>query len=286
MTETSIELRVRYAEIAGDHAYYANYLGWIEACMGKFYRDCKLPFLGFEHTGIRTMVAEAFCKFIRPARYDDLLRITMRFTAAAPKRAKFEHEIRRGDELLAEARTTHVLAVDGKDGLQPFPEDVLALAGTREERVGVLDKPGELSPEPQSVFRNASTFPVRYRETDAVGIVYFSNYLVYFEVGRTELLRAAGLSFTDLKAGGVRMPVARAYCKFLAPLAYGDDVTVKTWIPAVRKVQLAFRYELTRAADGAPVASGFTVHGCLDAAGRPMRVPEPIEKLAAARQAG
>jgi len=51
-------------------------------------------------------------------------------------------------------------------------------------------------------------------------------------------------------------------------------------------VQLAFRYELTRAADGAPVASGFTVHGCLDAAGRPVRVPEQIERLAAAGHAG
>ena len=53
-----------------------------------------------------------------------------------------------------------------------------------------------------------------------------------------------------------------------------------------KKVQLAFRYELTRAADGAPVASGFTVHGCLDAAGRPVRVPEQIERLAAAGHAG
>lgn len=282
MTTTTSNLRVRYAEIAGDHVYYANYFAWIEANMGGFYREHGIPWLGFEHTGITTMVAESHARFIRPARYDDIVTVSTTFVAAAPKRACFVHEISRQGEPLAQLRTTHVLRMAGHEGLQVIPEAVAGLAGSRVERVAVLDKPEDF-PDPDGCgtrFHNLAEFPVRYKETDAVATVYFSNHYVYYEVGRTELLRAAGATFTDLKAGGVRLPVARAYCRYLAPVRYGDSVAVKTWIAWARKVQLTFRYELTRKSDGALCAAGFTTHGCLDASDRAVRVPELLENLA------
>ena len=282
MTALSSTLRVRYAELAGDHVYYANYLGWVEANMGEFYRRYNVPWLGYEQAGIRTMVAESFGRFIRPARYDDAVTVTTVFAAAAPKRAYFEHEITRQGELLAQFRTTHVLMAAGRDGVQPIPDDIARLAGERVERVSVLEKPEDFpdpdGPGPAAV--TAAEFPVRYKETAAAGAVYFSNHYVYFEVGRTELLRSAGLSFTDLKADGVRLPVARAYCRYLAPIAYGDTILVKTWIASVKKVQLTFRCDLVRKSDGAAIASGFTIHGCTDASGKPIRVPEAIGRTA------
>lgn len=288
MTTTTSSFRVRYAEIAGDHVYYANYFAWIEANMGGFYREHDIPWLGFERTGVTTMVAESYARFIRPARYDDVVTVATTFAAVAPKRAYFEHEISRGGELLAQIRTTHVLRVAAQEGLQVIPEHVARLAGRRVERVEVLDSPGDFpdadgcgAGEDGGVkLCNVTEFPVRYKETDAVGTVYFSNHYVYYEIGRTELLRAAGTSFTDLKAGGVRLPVARAYCRYLAPIPYGDSVSVRTWVAAARKVQLTFRYDLLRKSDGAPFAAGFSTHGCLDASGRAVRVPESLGKLA------
>ncbi|HUS58455.1 MAG TPA: thioesterase family protein [Planctomycetota bacterium] len=75
------------------------------------------------------------------------------------------------------------------------------------------------------------------------------------------------------------MPVARAYCCYLAPISYGDAVVIATWIAEVKKVQLTFRYQLVRQSDGVPFAEGFTAHGCIDASGRPMRVPHGISLL-------
>jgi len=279
-TTVSTTIRVRYAELAGDHVYYANYLGWVEANMGQFYRKYNVPWLGHEQAGIRTMVAESFGRFIRPARYDDAVTVTTAFTAAAPKRAYFEHEISRDGEQIAQFRTTHVLMAAGRDGVQPIPDQILQLAGRRAERVGVLDDPADF-PDPDGpgpAPLTAVEFPVRYKETDAAGAVYFSNHYVYFEVGRTELLRSIGMPFTHLKADGLRLPVARAYCRYLAPISYGDAILVKTWIACVKKVQLTFRCDLIRKSDGATVASGFTIHGCTDPAGKPIRVPDAISK--------
>jgi acyl-CoA thioester hydrolase len=149
------------------------------------------------------------------------------------------------------------------------------------ERVEVPDRPDEGTVEmPPGAFHDVTEVPIRYKETDAVGIVYFSNHYVYFEIGRTELLRAAGFSFADLKGGGLRLPVARAYCRYLAPARYGDIVSVKTWLSGVSKVRLTFSYELSRCSDRVLVARAFTTHGCLDAASRAARVPEAIAELA------
>jgi acyl-CoA thioester hydrolase len=128
MSSSTIDLRVRYAELAGDHVYYANYFGWLEACMGAFYKTHNLKFLGYESEGVKTMVAESYAKFIKPARYDDVVRVTSTLAAAAPKRALFEHTIARCDELLFRGATTHALLHVGKEGLQPFSQYVLSLA--------------------------------------------------------------------------------------------------------------------------------------------------------------
>jgi len=281
MSSSAINLRVRYSELAGDHVYYANYFAWLEAGLTSFYKTHDLPFLGYEHEGVKTMVAESYARFVKPARYDDQVRVTSTLAAAAPKRVLFEHTVQRDGETLLQAGTTHVLLHGGNDAPQPFSEDVMSLANERAERVNVLEKSDEaLGAAPSDAFCVVTEIPVRYRETDPAGVVYFSNHYVYFEVGRTELFRAAGLSFTDLKAGGLRMPVSKAYCKYLAPAAYGDAIALKTWISNVSKVRLTFRYELRAHPDGSPIASGFTIHGCLNEQGRAQRVPEPVARLA------
>jgi len=279
MEKIRSDIRVRYSEIAGDHAYYASYYGWIEANMGGFYRKHRLPYLGFEKQGVSTMVAEAVCKFVRPARYDDVVSVSSELAAAAPKRVMFDHEITRAGEVLAQARTTHVLLQAGAEGPQVFPEELRSLAARQVERVEVLDKPGDFPAGEPPASRNVVEIPVRFRETDAAGAVYFANHYVYFEVGRAEFLRAAGMTFCGLKAGGLRLPVARAYCRYLAPIGYGDSVMIATWISEVKKVQLTFRYELVRKSDGVPFAVGFTAHGCLDATGRPVKVPVGLHAL-------
>jgi len=281
MSGSTVDLRVRYAELAGDHVYYANYFALLEVAMGKFYKDHGAPFLGHERKGVRTMVAESYARFIEPARYDDEVRITSTLAAAAPKRLLFDHIVTCDGRPLLQAATTHVLLNAGERGLQPFSEEVLDLADKRVDRVNAVEASDDETAEiPDGAFYNVAEMPIRYKETDAVGIVYFSNYYIYYEVGRTELFRSAGLTFNDLKAGGLRLPVVKAYCRYLAPARYGDTIAVKTWVAGVKKVRLTFGYELSRRSDGSPIAVGFTTHACLNDTGRAERVPEPIAGLA------
>ena len=281
MSSTTVTTRVRYADIAGDHVYYANYLVFLEDAMVRFYRDNGLKLLGFEQEGVRTMIAECCVRYHAPARYDEVLTVTSTLDEAAPKRFRFAHRIERGPTLLLSGATTHVLWKPDGTGLQTLPDEVVRLAGRRTERVQVLESRDETpSAAPENAIRAATRIPVRYKDTDPVGAVYFSNYLVYFEIGRTELLRSAGLSFTDMKTSGLRLPVSRAYCCYLAPAAYGDELEAAAWLSHASRVKLTFTYQISRPLDGATIARGFTTHGCLDAAGRPARLPEQIVRLA------
>jgi len=281
MTSSTATARVRYADIAGDHVYYANYLVYLEDAMAQFYRDNGLKLLGFEEEGVRTMIAECYAKYHAPARYDDLLTVTSTLAQAAPKRFRFVHRIERSGTPLLTGVTTHVLWKPDGSSLQPLPEEVMRLADERVDRVYALDDQADAPvPAPEGVVRAATRFPVRYKDADPVGAVYFANYLVYFEIGRTELFRSAGLSFTDMKSGGLRLPVSRAYCAYLAPARYADELEVTTWVSSVSKVKLTFTYEIVRCTDNTAIARGFTAHGCLGADGRPIRVPEAVAGLA------
>jgi acyl-CoA thioester hydrolase len=124
---------------------------------------------------------------------------------------------------------------------------------------------------------HVSHLRVRYAETDQMGVAYYANYLVWFEVARTDWLRAAGLSYRDLEAEGLFLPVIEAQCAYRAPARYDDALAVRATARLVSPARLAFDYDIT--GPGGAVATGSTVHALLDGRGRPVRVPARIKDL-------
>lgn len=129
-----------------------------------------------------------------------------------------------------------------------------------------------------------SELRVRYGETDQMGVAYHGDYFAWFDLGRTELLRARGLPYAELEKTGVRLTVTEAGCRYLAPARYDDTLRVRTELVAVRGVRLEFRYGVTRAADGARLAEGHTTLACIDATGRPRRLPALLARLLPSRE--
>lgn len=124
-----------------------------------------------------------------------------------------------------------------------------------------------------------SRIRVRYAETDMMGVVYYANFFVWFEVGRADLLRASGWSYREMEAGGTGLPVIEAHCAYRRPARYDDDLEVRTRGTLVSPVRVQFDYEVVRTGDGLSLATGRTVHAALDKDGRPRRLPERVRAL-------
>lgn len=120
---------------------------------------------------------------------------------------------------------------------------------------------------------SVSLVRVRYAETDQMGVVYHANYLVWFEVGRTDLLRAFGWTYREMEASGVRLPVLEAHCEYRRPARYDDELEILTQGRLLSPVRLEFTYEVRLKADQRVVATGYTRHAAVDLAGRPCRLP-------------
>jgi acyl-CoA thioester hydrolase len=118
-----------------------------------------------------------------------------------------------------------------------------------------------------------TTFRVRYAETDAMGVVYHANYLVWFEVGRGEYFRAIGQDYGLWEERGYLLPASEAYARFHSPARFGDLVTVRTWVEQIRSRGLTLSYEAVRADNGQRLASGWTRHICMDREGQACRLP-------------
>jgi acyl-CoA thioester hydrolase len=132
----------------------------------------------------------------------------------------------------------------------------------------------------QPLRRNVTTIVrVRYAETDNMGVVYYANYLVWFEVGRAEWLRAQGTTYRDIERGGIVLPVVEARCTYRMPLRYDDEVEIRTDASLVTPVRVEFHYAIVRRADGGLAADGLTVHAATDTTGRPKRLPASIRSL-------
>ncbi len=116
---------------------------------------------------------------------------------------------------------------------------------------------------------------VRYAETDQMGVVYHANYLVWFEIGRTEFCRARGFSYRDMEENdGAFLVVAESYCRYKAPARYDDELLVRTHITEIRRRSVRFGYEIVRLSDDAIIAEGETGHVVTDPAGRVISMPE------------
>ena len=118
------------------------------------------------------------------------------------------------------------------------------------------------------------TFRVRYAETDRMGLLHHANYLVYFEMGRTELLRERGISYRDIEDSGHLLVVIEVGCKFKRPAYYDDLLTIRTTLARVTHVKIVHRYEVFR--DGVLLAEGHSTLACVDREGKPQALPESL----------
>lgn len=115
-----------------------------------------------------------------------------------------------------------------------------------------------------------SIIKVRYAETDQMGVVYYANYYVWFEVGRTDYLAKMGYSYRMLEEEGVFLPVTESSCQYKSSARYDDLLTVKTQVTKVKGARLVFAYQVLRG--GELLAIGTTVHAFVDSKGGLIKV--------------
>jgi len=120
-----------------------------------------------------------------------------------------------------------------------------------------------------------TTVRVRYAETDQMGVVYYGNYLVWFEVGRVELCRQLGVDVRRMEAeDDSYIVVAESYCRYRRPAKFDDVLRIKTRITESQRRTIRFGYEILRDATGDVLATGETLHVICDGQGRPKSLPE------------
>jgi acyl-CoA thioester hydrolase len=120
------------------------------------------------------------------------------------------------------------------------------------------------------------TIRVRYAETDRMGFLHHANYLVYFEQGRTELLRSRGMVYKDLEDQGYLLVLTKVEVRYRSPARYDDLLTLRTIVARTTAVKIEHRYELLR--DGILLAEGATTLACIDRTGRVQRLPESLSE--------
>lgn len=120
---------------------------------------------------------------------------------------------------------------------------------------------------------------VRYAETDKMGIVYYANYLVWFEVARTECFAARGYDYLEVEKQGLFMAVVESHCRYKAPARYGDTILVETWPEDVKNSSLKFSYHIYRKSDHLLLCDGYTTHVLIDENIKPKKIPEKIREI-------
>ncbi len=123
-----------------------------------------------------------------------------------------------------------------------------------------------------------SEFRVRYSETDQMGVVYHTNYLVWCEIGRTDFIRGSGSTYAELERRGVLLAVSEAVIRFHAAARYDDLIRVQTTLAAVRSRAVTFEYVITNADTGERLASASTALVSLDRRGRPAALPDDFRR--------
>ena len=123
------------------------------------------------------------------------------------------------------------------------------------------------------------THRVSYGETDAMGVVYYANYLHLFERGRSELIRNLGFSYSVVEDRGIFLPVREASCRYLAPARYDDVIHIRTGLAGQSRASLNFVYEITDEKREHVLTRGTTQHAVVNAQGRPVRVPDWLSAL-------
>jgi acyl-CoA thioester hydrolase len=119
---------------------------------------------------------------------------------------------------------------------------------------------------------------VRYKDTDRMGVVYYGNYLTFFEAARAELMRDMGYTYCDLERSGYRLVVVEAGAKYHGNVGYDELLTVNTRISDLQRVRVRFAYRVFDQS-GRLLVSGFTVHACMNSDGKPARIPAELCKI-------
>jgi len=125
---------------------------------------------------------------------------------------------------------------------------------------------------------SSTTVRVRYAETDQMGVAWHGEYLAWFEVGRTDLLRGCGCTYRELEAQGLRLPVIEVQARYLRPARYDDVLAIHTRLTDVGGARVSFDYEVRREGTEGPLATGSTSHAAIDLHGRPRRIPEDLRR--------
>lgn len=122
-------------------------------------------------------------------------------------------------------------------------------------------------------------FRVSYADTDKMGVVYYANYLVLFERGRTEMMRGLGLRYRDLEEKDIFLPVMDARVTYLAPAHYDDLLKIRTSILELGRASMTFEYELVNADTGKIMARGYTKHPFVNKTWKPVAVPSDVKAV-------
>jgi acyl-CoA thioester hydrolase len=121
-----------------------------------------------------------------------------------------------------------------------------------------------------------TTYRVIYGDTDQMGVVYYANYLRWFEIGRNEWLRQFGSSYTSIERMGLRFPVTEVTCRYVRPARYDDEILIETTLSSLGRASLRFDYEIKRQGDGQLLSEGRTRHACVDKAGQLTKIPASV----------
>ncbi|WP_027370018.1 acyl-CoA thioesterase [Desulfovermiculus halophilus] len=121
---------------------------------------------------------------------------------------------------------------------------------------------------------------VSFGETDAMGVVYYGNYLHWFEQARSHFIRQLGMSYTEIEARGVSLPVREAFCRYRAPARFEDLIRIRTGIGSWGRASLTFHYEVyNTTTNNTFMTSGYTQHACIGPEGKPIPVPDWLKDL-------
>ena len=127
--------------------------------------------------------------------------------------------------------------------------------------------------------KNLPLYRVIYGDTDQMGVAYYSNYLRWFEIGRTELLRQIGLPYTSIEEKGLYFPVTEVSCRYHKPARFDDLIVIETTLGSLGWAVLTFNYRLFRKEDEALIASGWTKHACVDREGHVTKMPAALTTI-------
>jgi acyl-CoA thioester hydrolase len=122
--------------------------------------------------------------------------------------------------------------------------------------------------------KNLTTYRVIYGDTDQMGVVYYANYLRWFERGRSEFLRQIGLPYAAIEKAGFHFPVTEVNCRYAQSARYDDVIRIETELVELGRASLSFNYIIAKDSDQFSLATGSTKHACIDHAGQIRRIPK------------